>query len=87
MDYVDKMLNPIPTNIKNYLEPRLQVNYTPATTLDYAKLRSFGIPDCGSNKPVVAQSKQTKIGINFGKPTIRIVNPLDAILRFLGKDK
>jgi hypothetical protein len=79
-DYIPKMLGTIPENIRNYLEPRLQVNYTPATTLDYEKLRSFGIADCGNKKPVVAESKQTE-PIKIGKPTIKILNPIEAILR------
>jgi hypothetical protein len=80
MDYIPKMIGTIPENIRNYLEPRLQVNYTPATTLDYEKLRSFGIADCGNKKPVVAESKQTE-PIKIGKPTIKILNPIEAILR------
>ena len=79
-DYIPKMLGTIPANIRDYLEPRLQVNYTPATTLDYEKLRSFGIADCGNKKPVVAQSKPAE-PIKIGKPTIKILNPIEAILR------
>jgi len=77
MDYVQKMLDPVPYKIKTYLEGRLQKDYTADTTLNYAELRSFGIPDCGIKPRVVAESPPSKIG----KPTIKILNPIEAILR------
>ena len=43
MDYVQKMLDPVPYNIRTYLEGKLQKNYTADTTLDYSELRSFGL--------------------------------------------
>ena len=36
MDYVQKMLDPVPYKIKTYLEGRLQKDYTSDTTLNYA---------------------------------------------------
>ena len=80
-DYNQKMLAPVPYRIKTYLEGKLQKNYTPETTLDYSQLRAFGIADCGVKSPVVASSEKTKPLI--GKPTIKILNPFEAILRVL----
>ena len=78
MDYVQKMLDPVPYNIRTYLEGKLQKNYTAETTLDYSELRSFGIADCGKTKKVVAYSPEKPL---MGKPTLKILNPLEAIMR------
>jgi len=83
MDYVQKMLDPVPYNIRTYLEGKLQKNYTADTTLDYSELRSFGIADCGKNKKIMASDPSPNpITVpRISKPTIKILNPLEAILR------
>jgi hypothetical protein len=75
IDITNQMLAELPVNIKNRLEGRITVDYSPESTLVYSDLRRLGIPDCDGKRKVAASDdiEQPR------KVRIKILNPLEAI--------
>ena len=74
-DITNQMLSELPVNIKNRLEGRITVDYSPDSTLVYSDLRRLGVPDCDGGKKITASDNSEKPR----KLRIKILNPLEAI--------
>jgi hypothetical protein len=75
-DITNMMIRELPSNIQQRLSGKIQINYTPESTLNYSELRQLGIPDCDTKRPVVRHANAP--------------NPIRAIFgafSFLGADK
>jgi hypothetical protein len=76
-DYTEAMLDRLPPKIKTALSGKIQRNYTADSILTYDELRALGVADCGKQKVVVKSDSS----LNIGRPTLKILNPIEAILR------
>lgn len=65
-DVTNSMMSDLPEQIRNRIEPYLARSYNSKTTLDYSDLISLGVPSCGKQPRVVAQSPENPINLLFG---------------------
>ncbi len=76
-DVTDRMVSQMPVNIRNEVSGKVQVEYTPEATFNYARLRSLGVPDCdGRSTKIVAPINIAPRLVQNPKPSAKMVNPL-----------
>lgn len=59
-DVTNKMLSYLPSKIRNRLDGKIRVNYTPDSTLDYNQLVSLGVKSCEKPSSVSAEDRPVK---------------------------
>ncbi len=79
-DITNKMLNELPMSIRQRLDGHISRDYSVEATLTYGELRNLGVPDCDKMNPVAKDKTPEK------KIRIKILNPVEAVLRVFGGD-
>jgi hypothetical protein len=71
-EVTERMLSNLPTRLKNYLQGRVKVEYTPETTLHYEQLVALGIPACG--EPIYKAPTATA-NVTYSSPVSKPLTP------------